>query len=223
MTEDTLETQNNTYTQDNATTNKHLLAIAEETIKKLKKIKEEAQAKLEQIKFELEITLSDSKEAKKLKEDEVFYNKVISEVNMLETSVNQKSSELKNPQTQSQAQTQVKDVIVDVRLPQNRNKQENKEKTDADMIMKLRGLTPGQNLFLREEQEDVLKIIKADISYISLDDRHKIGQLRKGLGAYHIGNRKANARKERQLTKREREMFNTYSYSRSKERGERSR
>ena len=221
MTDGVLETQNNTFNQDNASTNKHLLAIAQETSKKLQQLKEEIQKKLSQIKFELEINGSETKETLKLKDEELYYSKALEEIQVLEVSVTQKTSELQK--SKNNTDFPVKDVIVDVKLAKNDKTSENKEEADAKAIMKLRGLSPKNNIHIHQENQGVLQLIKADISYMSLNQRSKIGKLRNGTGAYHLGNRKSNSRQERQLTKKERERYLTYSRSHTKERGEHTR
>ena len=144
--------------QTQVTTNMHVIKLMEQALKKVQQIKEEAKEKLRKIQAKLELTEKDTPYAKKLKSEEIHYSKALNDANSIEKSMEEKYSAVKSSST-SEKNT-LTDIIIDVKLPKPKEKKE--EKIDAELIQKLRGLTPGQNLFLRDQTAQVLQIIKTD-------------------------------------------------------------
>ncbi len=206
--------------QTQFTTNMHVIKLMEQAFKKVQQIKEEAKEKLRKIQAKLELTEKDTPYAKKLKSEEIHYSKALNDANSIEKSMEEKYSAVKSSST-SEKNT-LTDIIIDVKLPKPKEKKE--EKIDAQLIQKLRGLTPGQNLFLRDQTAQVLQIIKTDISYANLNDKQKINKLRHGRSAYYMDKPKNKTNTNVQIhTQQKRENQRPIPHSRVNKRGSRTR
>lgn len=127
------------YEQTQSTTNEHILTIMQEAIKQVRQIREEALKKLLKTQAELENAPADTPYASKLKTEEQYYSKALNEVQVLEKSIQQNHSHVEGLSKSEKATIQ--DVVIDVKMPQPKEKKD--DQLDAEMIQRLRGLTPG--------------------------------------------------------------------------------
>lgn len=237
MEEKVFDTSEESMTANKNEDSNNLKTLAENSLAKLLKIQTAANHKLEQIRRELSQLDDKAFQYQNLKSNEQFYLQALEESKHLSHSIKDKITSLETLNKENAvSQTNVHDVIINVEMkeaPSQGKMSENECRNSMNIphntslvINELRGLTPGQNLFIRQKNLDSLTYQETDIlTATNLSETEKIGGLRSGLAVEQLIQQKQNnnQRSERQLPTKERQRVRQYSRTRIREREARQR
>lgn len=198
--------------QNGQSRSKQLLALLEESQRKIKDIQQEIQRRLEENAAKLAQAGEDTPQYHGLLENKKFYEKALAEARQLEANAGNKNIKPEKGQNQEPG---LKDIVIKASLKTPPYQEKDKQQ-DARSIQKLRGLAPDGKIFLRHADTETLNLLKTDIAYnTSLSDIKKILGLRKGATVQQTANaQNTNQRNERQLPYQQRQRSKSLTRSR---------